>query len=241
MPDFVSCPRCGCRIQMLLASPGQRVRCMSCGHGFDAGAPAEPPPVERLPPLEALPTDEALPRQDREPPRKQEADPLWPDADRLPPRRLQLPISLRPLLDEDEEGLPFCPGCGLRVRWEAFTCPHCEEEFEDDRDLRPKRRRRGPGPRDTEPHRGPLIANLGSVSSLLGIFALCGGLTALAGLPVGIVAWVMANGDLERMRDGVLDSRGRRETLAARANAITGVALSGGFATVWLLLWLYLR
>jgi hypothetical protein len=227
---------------MLLASAGQRVRCISCGHGFDAAAPAEPPPVERLPPLEALPADAPQPRRDREPPRKPEAEPPWMDADRMPPHRLQLPIPLRALLDEDQEGLPYCPGCGRRVRWEAFTCPFCEEEFEDDRDLRRQHRRRaGPPPRDTEPHRGPVIVNLGNISMTLGILSMCGGLTAVAGLPVGIVGWVMANGDLEAMRIGTLDTRGRNQTEAGRTNAITGVIFCTIFASAWLLLWLYLR
>jgi hypothetical protein len=227
---------------MLLAAAGQRVRCISCGHGFDAGTRAEPPPVERLPPLEALPADEPPPRPEAEPPRQREAEPPWPDADRLPPRRFQLPIPLRALLDEDQTDWPFCPGCGQRVRWEAFTCPFCEEEFEDDRELRRQlRRRAGPRQRDAEPHRGTLIVNLGNISMTLGILSMCGGLTALAGLPVGIVGWVMANGDLAAMRHGTLDNRGRKQTESGRLNAITGVIFCAIFASAWLLLWLYLR
>ncbi len=75
----------------------------------------------------------------------------------------------------------------------------------------------------------------------LGILSMCGGLTAVAGLPVGIVGWVMANGDLEAMRHGALDNRGRKQTEAGRTNAITGVIFCTVFASAWLLLWLYLR
>jgi hypothetical protein len=249
MPDFVTCPRCGFRIQALLVSQGQRLRCVSCGHGFEVGAAPEPPPVERLPPLEAAPPLEALPAD--EPPHpaslppplpRREAEPAWPDAERLPPRRFQLPIPIRPLLDEDEDGLPFCPGCGRRVRWEAYVCPYCEEEFEDDRELRRQvRRHSGQLKRDTEPHRGTTIVNLGNASMTLGIFSLCGGVTALAGLPLGIIGWVMANGDLEAMRRGALDQRGRKQTEAGRLNAITGVILGAVFATIWVLVWLYLH
>jgi hypothetical protein len=243
MPDFVTCPSCGCRIQMLLALPGQRVRCIGCGHQFTAGGPMEPAPVERLPPLEALPADEPPPRpREANPPTpRREAEPHWPDADRLPPRRFDIPLPLRPLLDEEHDRLPFCPGCGRRVRWEATTCPHCDEEFEDDTDLRRQQRRSGSPRSATQPHRGQLIANLANASLMFGVLALCGGVTALIGLPLGIVAWVMSNGDLEAMRLGVVDSRGRKQTESARGNAVTGVIFSALFAGGWFVLWLWMR
>ncbi len=214
---------------MLLALTGQRVRCASCGHRFEIGA-AEEPQVERLPPLEAVPVDD--------PPRP-EAEPSWPEGDRYPPRRFNIDVALRPLL-EDEEGLPYCPGCGRRVRWEAYQCPHCEEEFEDDSDLRRQRRRSGgPARRDTLPHRGSTIARMGTASLALGMFSICFGLTAVVGLPLGIIALVLANNDLEAMNNGVLDPRGRRETSSGRGNAIAGVVFCGLFAGTWLLLWFW--
>ena len=228
---------------MLLALPGQRLRCVSCGHRFEANTPTEPPPVERLPPLEAVPTDNAAPSRPDPPRRRRDAEPSqWPDADRYPPNRFDVPLRLRPLLPEEEDGLPFCPGCGRRVRWEVVLCTHCDEEFEDDRELRRQRSRsERPRRRDMAPHRGPLIANLGNLSLTLGILALCAGVTALVGLPLGIVAWVMANGDLDAIRNGLLDSRGRQQTELGRNNAITAVLLCSIFAGVWMLLWFWMR
>jgi hypothetical protein len=227
---------------MLLASAGQRVRCIGCGHQFAAGAPMEPAPVERLPPLEATPAGEPPPsRREAPPPSRPEPEPLWPDADRLPPRRFDVGLLLRPLLDEEHDRLPFCPGCGRRVRWEATICPYCDEQFEDDSDLRRQQRRSGPPRPAEQPHRGPMIANLANASLMFGVLALCGGVTALIGLPVGIVAWVMANGDLEAMRLGVVDRRGRKQTESARGNAITGVIFCALFAGGWIVLWLWMR
>jgi hypothetical protein len=239
MPDFISCPRCGYRLQMLLALPGQQVRCGGCGHCFEAETIA-PSPTERIEPLEALPAEEQ-PRRP-EPPRRRENEPLWPDADRRPPPALlDLPLRLRSIADEDEEGLPYCPGCGRRVRWEAMACPTCEEEFEDDRDLRRQHRRLRGSLRDTAPHRADTIGNLANVGLTCGILSLCFGVAALAGLPLGIAAWVMANNDLEAMRNGVLDGRGRQKTLNARGNAVTGVIFAGLFGSAWVLFWFWFR
>ena len=228
---------------MLLSMPGQKVRCISCGNRFEPGAPAAPPPVERLPPLDALPADESEPRRPEPAPRGRASDPPpWPDADRYPPRRLDVPLVLRPLLDEDVDGLPFCPGCGRRVRWEVLLCPHCDEEFEDDRDLRRQSRRAsGPARREKAPHRGPLLANLGNICITLGILSLCGGVTALIGLPIGVVGLVLANGDLDAMQNGVMDARGRKQTESGRGNAIAGLAFCGVFAAGWLVLWFCLH
>jgi hypothetical protein len=54
-----------------------------------------------------------------------------------------------------------------------------------------------------KPHRGTLILILG----ILGL-VICG--------PLGIVAWVMGNGDLKEMDAGALDPSGRSMTNAGR-------------------------
>ncbi len=61
-----------------------------------------------------------------------------------------------------------------------------------------------------------MIANLGNVSLAFGIFSLCVGLPALAAIPVGIIAWVLANNDLEAMQNGYLDAHGRKDTEMGR-------------------------
>ena len=237
MPDFIACPKCGCRVQMLIAAPGQRVRCIGCDHRFEIRPPPAQVPAERVPPLEAGPADEPNSPRGNKPT-------AWPDVAELA-RRLEIPPSLRPLLEDEWEDLPFCPGCGRRVRWEVLTCRHCGEEFEDDRELRAQRRRATgdyPEHRDVLPHRARTINNLGSISLSLGLMAFClFGLTALLSIPLGITAWVMANNDLEAMRNGLLDRRGRKQTEQARGNAITAVVFGGLFGGCWLLLWLCLR
>ena len=75
--------------------------------------------------------------------------------------------------------------------------------------------------------------------SSLGMFSICFGMTAVAGLPLGVIAWVWANNDLEAMTNGIVDARGRKETQSGRGNAIAGVIFCGLFAGTWLLLWLW--
>jgi hypothetical protein len=261
MPEFVSCPKCGFRVQMLLAMPGKRVRCANCGGSFEPGTAADPAPVEKLPPLEAMPTEDT---QRRPPPRREEPPPIprrrdeWraPRDTDLPwrPPRIDAPYHLRPLFDEDEYDLPFCPGCGRRVRWEVVACPRCHEEFDDDRDLRPTKRRpigvpRGDG-EDDEPramrggraHRAALIGGLGNVSMVLGLVSMCVPIVpALISVILGIVAWVMASSDLIQMREGAMDVRGRRATEAGRNNAIIGIVCGGVFAGGWIFFFLLIQ
>ena len=65
-----------------------------------------------------------------------------------------------------------------------------------------------PGRRDAEPHRGTLILVLGIVSIVM--FMFCG----IAGLPLGIAAWVMGRQDLRKMRQDVMDPEGEGNTRA---------------------------
>src|SRR5437660_7356264 len=97
MPEFVSCSSCGFRMQMLLARPGQRIRCANCGRSFEPNVPTEPPPTELLPPMEALPSDEPerrapRPRDDWRPPHRD--DMPW------RPPKLESPIHLRSIAEE---------------------------------------------------------------------------------------------------------------------------------------------
>jgi len=140
-------------------------------------------------------------------------------------------------------GLPFCPGCGKRVPWEVSRCPRCGEELEPE--AWPRRPPRAGGAlvrRDSEPHRGKLVAALGNASLFLGGLSLCtGGVGAAVSIPLGIVAWVLANNDLERMREGVMDDAGRHQTEAGRTGAIIGIVLSllfaGFFALTYVTAW----
>ncbi len=63
-----------------------------------------------------------------------------------------------------------------------------------------------------KPHRATLILVLGILS-----IAVCG--------PLGIAAWIMANGDLKQMDAGVMDPSGRSNTNAGRICGIIGTVL----------------
>jgi hypothetical protein len=80
--------------------------------------------------------------------------------------------------------------------------------------------------RDCEPHRGGFVRLLGGASLALGVFACCGGVTGLIALPMGITAWTMAREDLAKMRAGLMDRRGERQTRQGGDNAVFGVLLS---------------
>jgi hypothetical protein len=80
--------------------------------------------------------------------------------------------------------------------------------------------------RDYEPHRADVLLVLGALSLLLGMASIAGGLTALAGLPLGLVIYLMARRDLGEMAAGRMDPAGARATDAARAFAV-GAAFFG--------------
>jgi hypothetical protein len=191
------------------ASLGRRVRCFGCAQSFVA-APDEP----------SIPRSSARPVESDEPP----------GLPRLRPR----------LVGEQAEGRPgpLCPRCGRPVSWRVPSCPHCGLELEPDEDALPEPRGRRGGPwmlrRDGEPHRGPLIANLGNLSLIVGCLSLClVGLGALVSVPVGVTAWLMANRDLELMRTGLMDPQGRRQTENGRTCAILGVVIGLCFAALF--------
>jgi len=132
---------------------------------------------------------------------------------------------------------PFCPGCGRRVSWDVTRCPHCQAELEAETDLRRRLRLGQWVRRDSLPHRGRVIAALGTFSMVAGGLSLClFGLGAVVALPAGITAWVMANRDLELMRCGEMDPGGRTQTENGRVGAIVGITLATLFAAFFALM-----
>lgn len=80
-----------------------------------------------------------------------------------------------------------------------------------------------------EPHRGGVVLALGILSIVFG--SGCG-----IGLILGIIGWVMANSDLERMRAGTMSREGEGLTQAGKICSIVGVCLSGlvfAFGLIW--------
>lgn len=201
---------------MLETSLGKRVRCIACAHAFvadlDVPAPRAQPQRWSLPPREDAPPPPPPP----------------------PPER------------GDREGPPqgpLCPRCRNRVGWVASACPKCGIELEPDLELfrrdggRGREGHRWAHRRDGEPHRGPLIANLGNACLIAACLSLClFGLGAVVSVPTGVAAWVMANRDLALMRSGLMDPQGRAQTENGRTSAVIGLILSVCFAGMFALL-----
>ena len=68
-----------------------------------------------------------------------------------------------------------------------------------------------------QPHRGIMILVFGILSLNL-FMPVC--------MPLGIVAWVMANGDLKKMDAGTMDPEGRGNTQAGKICGIISVCLT---------------
>jgi hypothetical protein len=193
MPELVSCPLCGCKVQVPELLLGRRTRCIACGQTFVAGE--QPPPGQPA------------------------GYPLRPEEEDAPPPRPPLSAAGLP-----RHRLPLCPRCHRPAGWEELACPHCGHLFEPEVPTgAPAWARR----RDGEPHRGRLIDTLGSVSLLCGTLGMCVPvLGPLVALGTGIPALVMAGNDLERMRQGLRDPEGRRDTELGRNKAIVGVVVA---------------
>ena len=219
MPEFIACPACGCRLLTAESMFGKSVRCIACDHRFVVSSPAETE-TQRVEPLPA-----------QEPP----PAPEWrsvPPARPIPPLRLDEPDDDRTTRDADQ---PCCPACGWRVPWEALRCGHCGVELEVDAGYdRFRRRPAGRMRRDCVAHRGSLLSAMGAVTLIAGGLTLClFGVPLLVTLPLGITTWLLASGDLEKMRTGEMDDHGRGQTEGGRTSAVFGIVLSLFFAAGW--------
>ena len=65
-------------------------------------------------------------------------------------------------------------------------------------------------PQPLMPHRGTLILVLGILAL---VFSLC---CPLVGIVLAILAWVLGNGDMKQMEQGIMDGLGRGNTSAGR-------------------------
>ena len=85
----------------------------------------------------------------------------------------------------------------------------------------------GPGRlrRDCEPDRGELLLLAGTVSLYCGLFAALV-IPGLLGLPLGLLTYRLGGRDLHKMRAGLMDPRGRRQTQTARRRGLGGVVLT---------------
>jgi hypothetical protein len=119
-------------------------------------------------------------------------------------------------------------------------------DYPDDDEDHPIRRRGYSGGyprRDGEPHRGVLILVLGIVSLAAMFLNGCYLLGVLIGLPLGITAWVLGNGDLRKIKNREMDEEGLGMTQAGWICGMIGVILHslvlltcGGFITFFLIM-----
>jgi len=70
------------------------------------------------------------------------------------------------------------------------------------------------------PHRGTLILVLGILAL---VFSLC---CPLVGIVLAILAWVLGNGDMKQMEQGIMDSLGRGNTSAGRICGMIAVGVA---------------
>jgi hypothetical protein len=215
---ITNCPSCNLQVRVPEELFGRMVRCPSCRtqfvgpiEGADAPAPPEKPPPGPAPaPFPNLSLDD-------EP---------------APSTAVQSePVLRQPQSPEKSTDLRPCPACGERIPAAAKRCRFCDEKVvetrdeepeEDDEDERPWERRYHPRVRrDCEPHRGNLILVFGIISLVM--LALC----APLGLPFGILAWVMGNHDLQKMRAGIMDPDGMGATQAGKVCGIVGTIIDG--------------
>jgi hypothetical protein len=203
--ELLTCPVCGCSVQVADALLGRRVRCIGCRHAFLATVERHAPP----PASSGRSHDSVRP---------------------CGPARDEEDVS-------SDEGGPYCPGCGRRIAWRDLCCPHCGEELEPEDGARRAATNRFR--RDYEPHRGSLILSLGNISMIFGGLTLCTfGIGAILSVPLGILAWLMANHDLERMREGLMDPRGKLPTQGGRTAAVVGALLGLFFGAFYALIYL---
>jgi hypothetical protein len=123
-----------------------------------------------------------------------------------------------------------CPACGRRIHRDVRRCYHCGERLEADR----PRRRREPERRDCEPHRGGLILTLGIISLVTLTFC------PLIGLIPGLIAWVLGQGDLRKIRARTMDPEGQGLTQGGWVCGIIGTALSALLVVGCLGVWSFL-
>lgn len=197
MTVVIDCPSCGRSLRVPPELAGKSVQCPACGRLLQVG-PGRAPPAG--------------------PPSAAGAEPplLVVPAEGVPVRLI--------------EGVPPPPAPLRPVLIESWRDPQPPGRPDDERPWESP----GPGPRrDCEPHRGPVLKTLGLVSLLLGMPSLCGAMClplAVSGLlstALGIATWVMAQGDLRKMDDKVMELEGRASTQTGRDYAIAGMVLGG--------------
>jgi hypothetical protein len=211
MSHIVACPSCQNPLRVADQLVGQQVRCPTCQTIFQPALPTAVPSPAAVPSMglddvplqrtngETLPTSAGVPLEPEPRPK------VWgavevnssPPPNAPPPQRV--PARERPPERDDLDRRP------PRRRYRDY-----------DDDDRPRRRRwSGEG----LPHRGGLVLTMG-------ILSLCFAVFPPLGLVMGIVAWVMAAGDLSKIRSGEMDPEGQSMTNGGHVCGILGTIAS---------------
>jgi predicted Zn finger-like uncharacterized protein len=211
MTMTVACPECRSKLRLPDGLSGQEVRCPRCGTSFAAPDLPPPPPAEALqePPLlladettAPSPEDHAfgldLSLGDKASAASRPLPQPRDDSESAPrpPRR--------PMLNDDHDDLRDCPNCGKHVHRDYVRCPSCGERLSRSAG----RRRANLGRRDAEPHRGGLVLTLGIISLV------CAVVCWPIGPVLGTVTWVLGRIDLNKMKNGDMDTEGQANTQA---------------------------
>jgi predicted Zn finger-like uncharacterized protein len=248
MSIIVACPSCGSKLRVADELQGQLARCPKCDHTFDTARTTEPPPSapasESSPVPQDLPLELAIDGPSSEPrPAPPGGTPglvgaveltdlkLSLDDDPPPPPRTPEPPKppAPPRLADEHDDLKTCPACGKHVHRDATRCSHCGERFagRDMESIRHRGQRR-----DSEPDRGTVVLTLGILS--LVSLAICA-FFPLIGAILGLIAWIMGQTDLRKMRKGDMDPNGQGMTQAGWICGIIGTILNSLLSVLCLL------
>lgn len=207
MPELVTCPTCGFRVQVSEVQLGKVTRCIACDHRFTAHAESST----------LIPAGQA---------------PTYPvRAEELAPA--SSPPAAQPK-GAARHRLPLCPACHRPVGWEALACPYCGHLFDP---LDPEEAEKYLRRRDREDHRGRLIHFLGGISLAFGTLSLCVPIAGtLLAMGFGVGTLILAQRDLQRMQTGLVDPTGRPQTERGRIMALVGIVLGLLLGLVWVFL-----
>jgi hypothetical protein len=214
MPSIITCPACAGQMRLPDEAIGQQVCCPECSKVFTAAAtPAAVPSAPRYESSSPVPASlddgnghaPAAVARSRGLVGAVELPPSSNDDNgggRVPPRAAEPEKDTRP-----------CPVCGKPVARSSRRCYECDTPLfptdgpgrsweRDDRELE-RGPVRPPERRDRVPSRGVLVLVLGIISLLcVTVFV------SPLGIILGVVAWVMGHGDLNRMAANEMDPDG---------------------------------
>lgn len=201
MPFSIQCPGCQRKLNVPDTFLGKRVKCPSCGEGFQAtqSPPDSEDPKKAKPSLREgiapAPKRPASPPAAKKVEEEPEAETEYENEEPQPKARRR-----RSRDDEDDDEGERPARRGRR-----------DDDDSDEDYARPRRRR--------QPHRGGLVLAL-AIGSM--VVSCC----ALGGLIMGAIALNMANKDLSDMAAGRMDESGYGITMAGKICAIVGLVLA---------------